>query len=503
MTQTTPQPTSTPLPLGRARRHLATPLEDRLHLSELPLHPGADPRVAAARVDPFHADLWDGSGAWWPPSSPVTDPARAEALRLLLRTPLKVVKVLGVLQGYRTCTLEQLAALSGVRAAANHDSALMRHLQRTGLVHVGYLRRGHRPSHLDVPLARPGHRDAWAVLAEQLTHLETVGVHAGQGWASDRQYDRHNVLATEVALRCALHLPVATVLGESLSRIDLLLGARPVSKAAHHRVHEPDSPTGREQTERDRRVAQGRAVPANLPAGDLTLVLPDGRRVVVEVMVNLARASVRAKAATWMNALLKAEETEREATTVLFAVVGHDAEARDALRRTARLIHSIAIEPVPDVFVSSESFASLAVVALTDWFPARDFATEHFARLRVLRCDRSQEKPHWLVEDLLPAPTSALADTAAFPTLAPPGRLGEVVNLAGLLGQTPHWLRELTYPPDVRPRVSLLHPAPTRLDRPATHTPLGAARGAVRAATPPPRLLGLAVETKATWGVSS
>lgn len=97
-------------------------------------------------------------------------------------------------------------------------------------------------------------------IERQMSYAEWLSTSAGMPFDSDRQFARHNVLATELGLRMAEFGNVGTALGEKLSSMAML---------AYTGVRDPVPTTG---------TAGG---------SDLTLVRTDGLRIAVEVTASV------------------------------------------------------------------------------------------------------------------------------------------------------------------------------------------------------------------------
>lgn len=228
--------------------------------SRTPLHP----RRTSRRGDPY--ELWHGRalGRW---ASTDDEPApswlrmRKEDARervLASRNRERVLRVMAVLDQWRTATIEQVEALADVEGLTRGRTSLVSALWNAGLVDLG--RWGHAwgsvPPREQLLLRPAGDSAAVQDLTSVLGWAEWFSVTAGLGVDASRQYARHNVLATEFGLRMAEHGHVGMVLGEKLSSWELLV--RPVPGA-------PDLPRGGQS------------------AADLTLIRPDGLRVLVEI----------------------------------------------------------------------------------------------------------------------------------------------------------------------------------------------------------------------------
>ena len=234
---------------------------------------------ALSRIDPYWSGMWDrGSAASWYarprtemrldsgllgsfPRQFLHDPDAALARFLLPQNRVEAISMLGVLHSWRTATAEQVACFTGSRrflAPYNQPSAdaISAHLLDVGIAAdepaTGRFKKRTvllRPSRSDVFEERVMPRLSWG---------DWLSVTGGQDWDPGGQYDRHNVLATELALRAAEYADVATVWGERFCSVDLLTGRG----------------AGLEPIDGDQRTA------------DACLVRNDGLRLVIEMTAN-------------------------------------------------------------------------------------------------------------------------------------------------------------------------------------------------------------------------
>lgn len=331
--------------------------------SRTPLHP----MRAAARIDPYWSHLWRaGSVGDWLSRRDADSLAQAgvsalpgwlampheRAWRRIESSLPDATKLLGFLDQWRTATAQQLQYATGVERVFDSMSSWTSTLWSAGLIEVCLPGAGMRSGAQAraVTLLRPAREsDDTRRLESMLTWPEWVATTGGLGFSSDRQFARHNVLATEFGLRAAEFGDVGAVLGERLSTMATL---------AYEGV--------------------GDGVPSSGVAnsGDLTLVRGDGLRIAVEVTAS--------KIGGWF-----ARKVERIAVTlhrrpiratglvVLFVVAPHQdagsAEVTEAMRLVKRAIAS-AVRLYPGTF-HSPTAARLGVVAWSDLFPAPGEAT--------------------------------------------------------------------------------------------------------------------------------
>ncbi|MGO4258132.1 hypothetical protein [Marmoricola sp. RAF53] len=444
------------------------------------------------RIDPYWDPIWGGRSypMPWPAPPPLGGPKQTAAIEKLLRKPLPLVKALGALHAYRTMTTPQWAAFTGMPALANPGSTLVTALREAGLVEIstaaiarsGVASRSWTESSNGQPhersplLVRLRDSDAFAELVvPRLTWPEWVGVTGGQDRLNlGRQSERHNVLAAELALRFAEYAHVGTVLGEAFSTFHLLF--------------EP----GVDLTKQ----GKARAIQLQQAAADLTLVLPGGPRIAVEVTCNVNR-SFGAKVERWARELEKFPSPLPN-VSVVFLIAPSNAD-RD--RRQIRQITRVARNEIEAACARhtgtslNRTRERISVAHWTDWFPAEHQLSDDFL---LLTASRPPVDPGsaWRPTELIRTEVDA--------TFGVPGDLRAVIDNAGLLGQTPSWLRAPTSPPDLADVLiadagwtRLPHPSPAHPTRPPKGRVLGAASGAVRGTQTPRRLRGLAVEANA------
>nr|WP_249336228.1 hypothetical protein [Sinomonas gamaensis] len=187
-----------------------------------------------------------------------------------------------------------------------------------------------------------------------LTWPEWVAVTAGYPWSGGSQFDRHNILAAELALRAAEYLPeVGAVLGEKLSTMDLYAG----------------SGLGKEWPATDNRRADG------------TLVRNDGLRIAIEVTAT-ASAALEKKVRRWAE-LLRERPLETSGLVVVFVAAPHPDRPKgtgsDPVHGLYRRIAKV-LSAFPRTGADSPA-ARIGVVSWDEWFPARHELSEDFFTL--------------------------------------------------------------------------------------------------------------------------
>ncbi|MFC8797295.1 hypothetical protein ACFT2C_06155 [Promicromonospora sp. NPDC057138] len=402
----------------------------------------------AERLDPFWDGVWSaGSSGVWVSSDTARRLSDAGVARipwylrgerddglafLARRMPARrrvVLAGLGAVNQWRTMTAEQLAAITGFRSLASRASPWLRAAFSTGVVDVGEFATPlpHGTGNHRHRLVRPSRSTVFdRELAPHMTFDELVSVTGGVPWDSRRQFDRHNLLATELGLRVAELCDVATVLGEKLSTLDLLLQAPAKAITPRSRAR----------------------------SADLTIVRRDGLRIAVEITAS-ANRGLRRKIDNWARALAR-NPLAASGLIVLFVVCPPPDPASEVVRggRTASVVETVHREVAASArrypgTPSDRVAARMAVMAWEEWFPAARTAA---AGVHDLVASRPTGPPsaHVAHESRLWESVSLLG-TSVVP-FEPRVRLTmtAVAGNASLLGGTPHWLRVPGAVPDVQ-----------------------------------------------------
>jgi hypothetical protein len=406
----------------------------------------------AQRVDPYWDELWaPGSMANWTTAygeryrrdhgaAPSVPPRllmeEDEHLHLLTTNRGRVTRqnAWSVMHAYRTVTAEQLAAFTSCLTFLDYRSAPLAASFSADLVDLGWFPvprqyAGIKPGRNI--LYRPAATDVFKRLIEPtLTGPESLTVTGGQPWSSGGQYDRHNVLAGELALRASEYLPIGTVMGETFASVDLLLG----------------SGLGKIVKVRGNRRADG------------VLVRGDGLRIAYEITATASRG-LENKVRRWAQALT-AHPMETSGLTVVFIAAPHP-RRKDGTNPLTAIRNSISdvLREFPGTGTDSPA-ARIGVASWDDYFPARHELSENFFRLEAeFAVGQGRGAAKWVPRGLLDEqkfePWTATFDATA------------VIENASLLGATPHWFREagkdytkLIGSPMDRAGVSVPHPAP-------------------------------------------
>ncbi|GAB3176027.1 hypothetical protein GCM10027059_50260 [Myceligenerans halotolerans] len=358
--------------------------------------------------------------------------ARAAARRAM------VLAGLGAVDQWRTMTTEQLAAMTRFTSLASRANPWLRTGFSAGVLDVGAFGTP-LPQGQDDPrrrLVRPAQSAVFdREVAPWLRFEELVSVTGGIPWDARRQFDRHNILATELGLRVAELCDIGTVLGEKLSTLDLLLQLPPGATTPRSRAQ----------------------------SADLTIVRRDGLRIAVEITAS-ANRNLRRKVERWARTLSR-NPLAASGLVVLFVVCPPPQPEGDVVRggRSQPVLNAV----LREVAAAARRFpgtatdrvaARIAVARWQEWFPG---AREVADGVRGLLATRPTGPPSaagdgesrlWEAVPLL--------DTGAVPFM-PHERssMTAVIDNASLLGGTPRWLRHWDSAPDLAShRLAMLAP---------------------------------------------
>ena len=260
------------------------------------------------RVDLFWGSVWDTySRAIW------SDRAMFEALeetgrgrvplaisraskqqaQEIIANDLVMLKILATVMMWRTVTVEQVETITGHVLGPKR----MNWLLSSGLISRGRFITDGMNARLPL-LLRPSRSEPSDVFEKVLDYRDWLGVTGGLPWRAGSQQDRHNLLATELAIRVAEEELLPCVLGESFAWLAQLFDF----------------------------VANDRTW-----AGDAVLVRGDGLRVVVELTAGTG-TMFASKVDRW--ASLLARDTAK--STVVLFVEARDPTAAANVRQRAK-----------------------------------------------------------------------------------------------------------------------------------------------------------------------
>ncbi|MCC3299334.1 hypothetical protein [Arthrobacter caoxuetaonis] len=458
------------------------------------------------RTDPYWDRLWaPGSQAVWtsrhtgPNDEPVVSFGARENKRLLMsrdeamdiltsnRGRAERLAAWGVLDSWRTVSSEQLAVLTGSTFFLDPNYSQITASFAAEVLDIGSfaLRNGTLPGRGQTALYRPRVGDAFEKeLKKTLTWPEWVSVTGGYEWSSGGQFDRHNLLATELAIRAAEYLPgIGTVMGEKFSSIGLLAGLsadeKENMKARLERARKrgPEALAAEMEAQRPSRVDNRR--------GDGTIVRGDGLRIVYELTAT-SSVSFESKVRRWAETIAE-RPLETSGMTVVFIAAPHPDRDRhtsaDPIHKIYKTIAKV-LREFPGTGTDSPA-ARIGVAHWQEWFPARGQISDAFLDLQAdfalgTGADR------WVPRRLMS--TAEYRFTPFLERLDPMA----LIENSRLLTATPHWLRtgdhtHLVGTPLDRSKkqpADIPHPYPARPNRTSGRM-LGESVGAV---THPTRL---------------
>ncbi|WP_026552862.1 hypothetical protein [Arthrobacter sp. H20] len=448
---------------------------DAVHASLMPSACTLEEVATHNRSDPYWDKLWaPGSTANWVSGSMERtrvdiDPSRtnkrlmmerAEALRLLNINQGRAARLAGwsCLDSWRTLSAEQMAAMTGSLSYLDPRCSSVAASFSLDLTDIGKFPMA---THRDVGLGRrvlyrPGTSNAFDDLIKPtLTWPEWVSVTGGYPWSHGGQYDRHNLLATEIALRAAEYLPVGAVLGEKFATVDLLAG----------------SGLGKTVKKPDQRRADG------------IIIRPDGLRIAYELTAT-ASASFESKVRRWAQ-ILADRPLETSGLVIVFVAASHPERLSSGNDPRPEIYRRIAkvLKDFPGTGADSPA-ARIGVASWDEWFPARHELGEAFFSLEAdFATTQGKGAQRW-------APRQLFGDYAFTPWETFDATA--VVDNAPVILATPHWMRtgdhtHLIGTPMSRAGEATPHPAPAKPGK-VKGRPLGAGVGVAGDARLPVRL---------------
>lgn len=384
-----------------------------------------NPHAHTHRADPFYDKLWQfGSQAAWATYEGVVKHRKDGSSMLLPSGVIKKeratelvrygdhrsqrIALLSAIDSWGTVTAEQMVALTGYRNLLHPDHDVPMSLFSTSLMDIGRLQNSMLAVKDDprstVYRFRAPRGRIRSVAKRAWTSAEYLQVDAGVNFAPSLGFmDRHNIMSTEFALRCAeSHPEVNMVLGEKWSSGDSLL-PHTRKKIGFHRTAEQHP-----------------------VRGDSTIILRNGLRVVIE-MTSGHSSSIYRKLQRWARFLTQHSLAE-SGVVVLFVMAsskysdGRDYETSVSTFR-AWMKHTLRRFPSrgPD-----SAAARMGLARWTDLFPAKHELGEDFYTLAAEYHDVDwQKKPIEVFEPQFDDPDMASAPIAMAPVLA----------------ATPHWWR--------------------------------------------------------------
>lgn len=406
-------------------------MSEVLALGEVPSRCPVPQLRAASRIDPFWDGLW-GLGAmaswtpldlgvrqaqaglvrlpaWWPQASGAEAVAEFMAPDGDLRARLEL---LGAVHSWRTLTTQQAATFLGQPQLVGM-SRPVRTAFGARMLDVGVFTTGLVTTSLQgaASLVRPARSDV--VTREVHPHLsiaERCVLTGGAPWRTGGQYDRHNLLAAELALRAGELCPqVATVLGEQLASVDHLLGS-----------------------------GLGRTLvpPSHNFRADAVLVRQDGMRIAVELTASAVMETFERRVRRWVEAM-GATTFARSGLVLLIVCAPHPDRSSEHERTFVSRLRKVVAKVCRQYpgAPGERPADRIAIASWEDWFPLPGTLTSGFLTLRAHRPAGPFGNP-WEEVDLL--------DDFALPfDPIDPEQVTAVIRGAAATATPPFWLRQV------------------------------------------------------------
>jgi len=386
--------------------------------------------TAADRADPYWGNMWaTGAHASWAslrfvqqemrrgaklPKSMRPDVTPDEALARLIDRGATATKrryhskrrqdrlsALAAIGMWRTITAEQLVAITGSTYGGNDNTLL--DLLGAGLIEIGEFHKNftsmgkqHRR------IYRPAESKMFESLADEVGYSEWMSITAGMPWTKGPPHTRHNLLATELALRLAEYCDVSMTFGESLSGLDLL----------STNTIDPDV----------------------FAKADATIIRPDGHRIAIEITSSTG-PSFTGKVERWAKTLRRTNPRKVGLSVLFVDASPPDATAKHRSDNWARIRSTVAKAATSEMDYIFEEVPERMAVTRWEWmFPSYGTFAHAMTTLRAQRPTRSDGDEIWETVDLI-------GDNGIPFTPDDPEAAGAVIASAQNLWGTPAWLR--------------------------------------------------------------
>lgn len=395
------------------------PITEAKHAVAIP----SGPHPMQDRSDPYWDRLWaPGSQSVWATgsgtrarsdmgmSAPKFVPSLEDAVTTLEADKHRErrLALLSLLDSWGTVTAQQAAAFTGHQQLLRPNDSQVAAAFSAGLLDLGRFVSSMQRVDLDPAAAvyRNGMTNgARKLLADTLTFPELLQIDGGFQGPGAGYYDRHNILAAELALRASEMLPeIEMVLGEKWANSSLIFPT-------------DDRPRGYGEWQKQ--------PPAR---GDGALIRADGLRIILEMTATTSPGFVR-KVKRWAR-ILDEHPLETSGLVVLFVAAAHPdragGNATATIEGTVRRTINDVLKGYRERGIDSPA-ARMGFASWTDWFPQRHQASEMFMNLDV-----QFPQGGWHVESLLHEYKFDRWETLDAQAVIDQGRI---------LAATPHWLR--------------------------------------------------------------
>jgi hypothetical protein len=338
---------------------------------------------SADRVDPFWSMVWPNSNGgpvivWRSahseralvdagvrvasrPGGRTASRLAPEAIALLNQRRSRLI-TLGAVNLWRTVTGQQLAAITGQPGLNSSRSDETGLLFDAGLIQRGRFHYAGRALDEFPEIFRPAPQ-ADKVDLHHLRYGDWLGATLGGQSIKGHQYDRHNILTTELSLRAAEMCPLRSVLGEAVATWPRLFDS--TLQPNPHR------------------------------SADAVWVRDDGLRIALEMTATVTPATV--KKIEQLAELLSRDTSK--SLVVLFVVASHPRDGRtsDVTNRLRQAIKKSSHSSRTRILAEVKN--RMVIAKWEGWFPEPGLVSREFIRLRAQRYSSTDDE--WTDTDLL------------------------------------------------------------------------------------------------------
>ena len=289
-------------------------------------------------------------------------PLTQDAAIALLNKRRSRLITLGTVNLWRAITSQQLAEITGqpgLNSSRSEETAL---LFDAGQVQRGQFHYAGRSIAKFPEIFRPDPAASEVNLREHLRFSDWMGTSFGGPLMSGHQYNRHNLLATELSLRAAEICPIRSVLGESLAQWPRLFDSK--LRPNPHR------------------------------SADALWVRNDGLKIAIEITATFTSATVKK---IEQLAELLARDSSKSVVVLFVVAQPKDDHTGDVAKRLRRAIRKSSHSSGARILAEVEK--RLVIAKWTDFFPGPGLVSREFVPLRAKRYTAAQDD--WTLVDLL------------------------------------------------------------------------------------------------------